>query len=101
MGCSGGLLPPSPPSEKATACGDQTGKSGTGDRSRHRHGACGVYHDCARQVSLIHAIADDVKHFGDREGVTGSNRAQVEIVVPTAGIVVAVDSTIRANEYLL
>src|SRR5262245_3207048 len=68
---------------------------------------------------LIHAIADDVKHFGDREGVTGSNRAQVEIVVPTrttseaeciqpragrrtaAGIVVAVDSTIRANEYLL
>ena len=31
-----------------------------------------VYHDCARQVSLIHAIADDVKHFGDREGLPGA-----------------------------
>jgi hypothetical protein len=29
--CSGGLLPPSPPAEKATCCQDQTGKASAGD----------------------------------------------------------------------
>jgi hypothetical protein len=34
--CSGGLLPPSPPAEKATACQDQAGQSSTRDGARDR-----------------------------------------------------------------
>jgi len=38
VGSSGGPLPPSPPSEKATARQDQAGKAGTGDWSRYSYG---------------------------------------------------------------
>src|SRR5262245_54467637 len=119
MGCSGSFLPPSPPAEKATACGDQTGKSGTGDRSGHRHGACGVYHDCAREVSLILAVADDMEHLGDRERIAWGDGAQIEVLIArcaareadrpnavavrraAAGIIVTEHGTVRADENLL
>jgi hypothetical protein len=34
-GCSGNLLPPSPPAEKTTARQDQAGQTSTGDRAGH------------------------------------------------------------------
>jgi hypothetical protein len=37
--CSGGLLPPSPPAEQATARQDQAGQSGTGDGAGNRLGS--------------------------------------------------------------
>src|SRR5262249_45681046 len=51
-GCSGDLLPPSPPAEKPTARQDQAGKSSTGD---------GTGHNCYRANSK-----DENNHFRDR-----------------------------------
>src|ERR1700750_2654971 len=38
-GCSGGLLPPSPPAEKASARQDKAGKASTGDGRGNAHPA--------------------------------------------------------------
>jgi hypothetical protein len=65
--CSGNLLPPPPPTEKATARQDQAREASTGDRSRHgSYGTCGVYQDRRGEMSSG-AVAHDVKNLGDIE----------------------------------
>jgi len=57
--------PPSPPSENATASGDQARQSSTNDRSRHRHRACGVYPYRSGEMCLINTVADYVEDLRD------------------------------------
>src|SRR5262249_20225689 len=62
---SGLKAPPSPPSENATACGDQARQSSTKDGSRHRHGARRVYAYRPGEMCLINAVADYVEDLRD------------------------------------
>jgi hypothetical protein len=64
VGCSGDLLPPSPPGEKTTARQDQAGQASTDDGARH--GSCGVYQDRSGEMSTG-AVAHDMKNLGDIE----------------------------------
>ena len=57
MARSGDLLPPSPPSEKATARRDQTGKASTGDGTRN--GAEAEIFFCTTSVNPAAALGDE------------------------------------------
>src|SRR5262249_16007786 len=48
-GSSGGLLPPSPPAEKATARQDQARQSGTNDGTRHTNAGNGSVRSCPEE----------------------------------------------------
>jgi hypothetical protein len=91
-GRSGAFLTPSPPGEKATARQDQTGQSSTDDRSRHRHGACGVYQDRPGEMSSG-AVAHEMKHLSDIEWLPRHDAAREKI-----GAELTVNESISADQ---
>src|SRR5437016_10486860 len=70
--CSGGLLPPSPPAEKATTSQDQAGQSRACDGGRHAH-----RHKVRRYVCYDFSFmgATNPKPIGCRATVVASIRS--------------------------
>src|SRR6516162_4816963 len=77
VGCSGDLLPPSPPAEKATSYRYEAWEASTDDRAGYGRRSYRRRHDKRADVTLWWTgIARECEHLGDFEGFRRGNTRQ-------------------------